>query len=305
MGLNLSCLILGLLLSAIDLATGPYVQFPFFYLVPVAIAAWYRGRLPGIGLSFLLPLIRPFYFAEFWSVGYSPAIVAVNAGIKVLVFSVFAELIHRVAAMVRFRDQIMESLPVGIWIADRAGTIRRANPAARQLWDMDATGESLLHASVQIRKEGQEGLLDPFDWAWPQAMQAGRSTLRETLEITRADGTRRMVSSSAVPIPMEQGRVGGALLLQQDITEEKRLEAERNRIIQSLEEAWKKIRILRGLLPVCAHCKRVRDESGAWYNMEEYVSRHSEAEFSHGICPDCLPRHYPEFAGRDSASEES
>lgn len=302
MGLDLFCLVLGLLLSAVDLVTGPYVQFPFFFLVPVAIAAWYRGRWAGIGLSILLPLIRPLWFAEFWTVGYSPTVVAVNAGIKILVFAAFAELIHRVAGALRFRVQVMECLPVGVWVADRSGIIRQANPAARQLWDLDATGESVRQTGVLIRTLGQEALLDPFDWAWPRALQAGRPTLGEVLEVTRADGTRRVVSSSAVPIRMERGRIEGALLLQQDVTEEKRLEEERKRIIQSLQEAQRNIRILGGLLPVCAHCKRIRDEAGSWRNMEEYISRHTEAEFSHGICPECLPRHYPEFAGRNPES---
>lgn len=49
---------------------------------------------------------------------------------------------------------------------------------------------------------------------------------------------------------------------------------------------------LRGILPICAHCKRIRDERGAWQSFEDYISGHSQAEFSHGICPECLLRHY-------------
>jgi|GEM_PF-7068387 len=50
--------------------------------------------------------------------------------------------------------------------------------------------------------------------------------------------------------------------------------------------------ILRGILPICSHCKRIRDEQGAWRSFEHYVTRHSQAEFSHGICPECLLQHY-------------
>jgi hypothetical protein len=53
---------------------------------------------------------------------------------------------------------------------------------------------------------------------------------------------------------------------------------------------------LHGLLPVCSHCRRVRDDHGGWRQLEAYVRDHSEAEFSHGICPECLREHYPQYA---------
>lgn len=62
----------------------------------------------------------------------------------------------------------------------------------------------------------------------------------------------------------------------------------------ALEQTLAELRTLRGILPICSHCKRVREDDGDWEAIEAYVRRHSEAEFSHGICPDCLTRHYPE-----------
>lgn len=67
---------------------------------------------------------------------------------------------------------------------------------------------------------------------------------------------------------------------------------ERNR---QLEEALAKVKVLRGLLPICAHCKKIRDDRGYWTKLEAYIESHSEADFSHGICPDCLKQLYPEF----------
>jgi hypothetical protein len=52
------------------------------------------------------------------------------------------------------------------------------------------------------------------------------------------------------------------------------------------------IRLLQGLLPICAHCKMIRDNQGTWHPIESYLSRHTEVQFSHGICPDCLRKHY-------------
>jgi hypothetical protein len=49
------------------------------------------------------------------------------------------------------------------------------------------------------------------------------------------------------------------------------------------------------MLPICAHCKKVRDDQGYWTRIEDYISRHSEADFSHGFCPDCIEKHYAEL----------
>lgn len=55
----------------------------------------------------------------------------------------------------------------------------------------------------------------------------------------------------------------------------------------------KKIATLRGIVPICSFCKQIRDDKGYWSQVEAYVSRHTEAEFSHSVCPDCFKKHYP------------
>lgn len=74
-------------------------------------------------------------------------------------------------------------------------------------------------------------------------------------------------------------------LLEQEIAERKMVEAE-------LKEAISRIKVLTGLLPVCSHCKKIRDKKGEWHQMEHYISTHTEAQFSHGICPECRKEHY-------------
>ncbi len=64
---------------------------------------------------------------------------------------------------------------------------------------------------------------------------------------------------------------------------------------EELREALSKIKTLSGLLPICASCRKIRDDEGYWSQIEAYVSRHTDAEFSHGICPDCAKRLYPDF----------
>lgn len=65
---------------------------------------------------------------------------------------------------------------------------------------------------------------------------------------------------------------------------------------EASERSLAEVRTLRGLIPICAHCKKIRTDVGDWQQVERYVRDHSEAEFSHGICPDCLQEHYPSVA---------
>lgn len=71
---------------------------------------------------------------------------------------------------------------------------------------------------------------------------------------------------------------------------------EKDALIRELQKAIGEIKTLRGILPICAHCKKIRDDQGYWNQLENYIQSHSEADFSHGICEECLRQHYPEFA---------
>jgi hypothetical protein len=73
---------------------------------------------------------------------------------------------------------------------------------------------------------------------------------------------------------------------------------EKEMMIVELQEANDKIKILGGFLPICSHCKMIRNDEGYWQELERYISEHSEAQFSHGICPTCLKKYYPEILPR-------
>ncbi len=78
--------------------------------------------------------------------------------------------------------------------------------------------------------------------------------------------------------------------------ERRRSYEEKERLITELQSALAEVKTLSGLLPICASCKKIRDDQGYWNQIEDYVSRHSAATFSHGICPDCAKRLYPDIA---------
>lgn len=78
-----------------------------------------------------------------------------------------------------------------------------------------------------------------------------------------------------------------------DISERDRVQAEREKLIRELEAALSKVKALSGLLPICAGCKKIRDDKGYWEQIEVYIRDHSEADFSHGLCPECAERLFP------------
>ena len=92
-----------------------------------------------------------------------------------------------------------------------------------------------------------------------------------------------------------QGNVIGLIGVILDITERKRLEEEKENLVVDLQKALSEVKKMSGFLPICASCKKIRDDEGYWQQIEEYISDRSEAQFSHSICPDCTRKLYPEL----------
>jgi hypothetical protein len=148
---------LALLLLALDYATGPYVRFPIFFILPIILASWYNGRRWGLALAFSLSPAH-IYFAD-WDVSWTWPVIGINTAIQILVFSTLALFVDR--------------------------------------------------AAVKTRE----------------------------------------------------------------------------------------VQVLSGLLPICSFCKKIRTPDNTWKPVEQYVAERSQAEFSHGICPECLSKHYGDVVG--------
>lgn len=97
-----------------------------------------------------------------------------------------------------------------------------------------------------------------------------------------------------------KGRIDGLLLYRtlRYAIERKSAQLERDRLIEQLQQALDEVKKLSGLLPICAHCKKIRDDDGEWTQIEQYIHERSEADFTHGICPDCVKIHYPQVYGK-------
>lgn len=94
---------------------------------------------------------------------------------------------------------------------------------------------------------------------------------------------------------MHDPAVKALVMNYRDISDRKHLEAERDKLVAELTETSHNMKVLRGLLPICASCKQIRDEEGQWGPIEIYIRERSEAKFTHGICPECKSRLYPDL----------
>lgn len=149
---------ISLLILIADYFSGPFIQFPITYLIPISLASWYSGRRWGLALSIIMPFVRLFYNLAFWTVPWTAFDASINCIIRITVFCIFSTFIYRSAT--RTKELFME------------------------------------------------------------------------------------------------------------------------------------VNLLTGLLPICSFCKKIRDDKNKWQPIETYVSKRSEATFTHGVCPECAEKHY-------------
>jgi PAS domain S-box-containing protein len=104
------------------------------------------------------------------------------------------------------------------------------------------------------------------------------------------------VEVSCSNVTNQEGVIVGKMASFVNISRRKKAEREKEELIGKLQESLAKIKALRGLLPICASCKNIRDDSGYWHQVETYIKEHSEANFTHSICPECTKRLYPNYS---------
>jgi len=130
--------------------------------------------------------------------------------------------------------------------------------------------------------------------AYLQAFHA-RQPFELQYRLRRYDGEYRWIVDIGKPIYATNGTFAGYIGCGYDITERKQAEEERAGLGQQFQEARANSKFLEGILPICASCKKIRDEKGQWQPVEVYISIHSLAQFSHGVCPECLGKLYSDL----------
>lgn len=103
---------------------------------------------------------------------------------------------------------------------------------------------------------------------------------------------RILVEGTASPIFDDNRQVSGCITVFRDVTAQRRIEQEREQLLTDLQEAISKVDVMRGLLPICSWCRRIRNDQGYWHSLEDFLTEHSEARPTHGICPECAEKLY-------------
>ncbi|MFZ0862326.1 MAG: PAS domain S-box protein [Candidatus Sulfotelmatobacter sp.] len=174
----------------------------------------------------------------------------------------------------------------GLMLTAPDGSILDANPAACRI--LGRTREEIL-------QEGRHGLIDASDPRLAALIADRQRTGRAhgELRARRKDGSLFPIEISSVVFQSPEGDSRTCMIIR-DITERTAAEAERERLINRLQEALGRVKSLSGLLPICASCRKIRDKQGAWHNLEAYIRNHTEADFTHSICPVCRRALYPD-----------
>jgi len=189
-------------------------------------------------------------------------------------------------------QSIFESAFEGIFQINLDHSIRSINPAFARIVGYDSPGDMMAEVpSVDALFRGEEEKLRAV-----RALLVGMGRI-DNLEaqVLRKDGSAVWVLMHAHLVRGLQGEPlhwEGMII---DIGERKEAEIQQERLILELQKALGEVKLLSGMLPICSHCKKIRDDHGYWEQIETYIASRSEANFTHGICPDCAKLLYAEF----------
>jgi PAS domain S-box-containing protein len=193
----------------------------------------------------------------------------------------------------------LKSIGEAVIATDTQGYITFMNPVAEGLtgWPQEeALGKDLREVFKIVNDHTQAPDENPVTRALREGVVV--SVANHTLLVDKG-GTETPIDDNAAPIKDDQGNVLGAILVFSDISKRVQAENRREELIAELQGALAEVKTLTGLLPICASCKRIRDDQGYWQQVEVYIQNHSDVKFSHGICPDCTKILYPELYGDD------
>jgi PAS domain S-box-containing protein len=182
---------------------------------------------------------------------------------------------------------LFENSMDGILLTSPDGRIFDANPSACAI--LNRTREQIIAAR-------REGLMDNSDPELARLVEERKRTGKAhgVLTALHPDGTTFPIEISSVVFPDTEGNEFSCIIFR-DISGRKIAEAEREHLINELQGALSKVKLLSGLLSICASCKKIRNEDGQWEVLETYIRNRSAADFTHGFCRECLQKLYPQF----------
>lgn len=200
----------------------------------------------------------------------------------------------RAEGAMQYLAAIVESSEDAIFGKDLDSMIASWNPAAEKLFGYSAE-EIIGRSTVALFPlDRRDELLDIV-----ASIRRGETVTLPDTERLHKDGRIVPVSVTISPIRDTQGEIIGASTIARDLRQQKRSEHERRQLSRRLFAATDEVRALSRMLPICASCKRIRDDKGYWEQVETYISKRSEIIFSHSLCPECATEYERHFEVED------
>lgn len=267
---------------------------PIYIFTIISLLGFFLGLIQIILLE---SLNLPTYYAIL--LDYFLLVLIMFPALYFLLYKPLAKAIRRNNQMMLNSDAshnmlltVLDSLDAIIYVADiETYELIFLNKFARNIFG-DATGK----VCWQTLQKNQSG---PCDFCTNKNLVADNGTAKGMYAWefqNTVDGRWYDIRDRA--IRWVDGRIV-RLEIATDVTLKKTTEKEKEKMIAELQKALDEINTLRGILPICSFCKKVRDDKGFWNDVEVYVKEHSLADFSHGLCPDCAQKHYPEVFAAD------
>jgi sigma-B regulation protein RsbU (phosphoserine phosphatase) len=196
----------------------------------------------------------------------------------------------RAEGAMQYLAAIVESSEDAIYGKDLDSVIASWNPAAERLFGYSAEEIIGRSAVALFPLDRRDELLDIL-----ASIRRGETLRLPDTERLHKSGRRLPVSITISPIKNNQGEIVGASSIVHDLGRQKQAEQERHQLNQRFSLATNEVRKLSGMLPICASCKKVRDDQGYWEQVETYITKRSEIIFSHSLCPDCVQEYERQF----------
>jgi len=190
-----------------------------------------------------------------------------------------------------FSESLINSLPGVMYVFDESGHFQRWNKNFEIVTGYSRPQIVEMNPLDFIYQEDRNRVDD----AITEVIKEGKSDVEAS--ISTIDG--KIIPYSLTGVRLIQNGTKYVVGMGIDISKRKESERENQVLINELKDALSQVKKLSGFLPICASCKKIRDDKGYWNQIESYIRDHSEAEFSHSICPDCLKNLYPGMKGKD------
>jgi PAS domain S-box-containing protein len=255
------------------------------------VSAPFRVPIAAVGVAVLLPWIGnvTYVFKLLPLPGLNPLSISILLSACILAWATTRR--GLLDLLPQARETLVAGMQDGVLLANVEGRIVYANAAARRLLGSAGPLETL-PAGLHLPRPVNDGAAG-FEHAAHGAAEVEHAA-RADVEIV-APGAHRWLDVQVDPVHDRWNEVAGSIYVLRDITARKGLESEREKLIVELEAALRRVRTLEGILPICASCRRIREEDGSWSRLDAYVRRHTGVDFSHGVCPECERRLYGEY----------